>query len=137
MMKFTKALVLLATITPLLAGIRSNDFVQAQETLDVESKPESIESRGIINPTETNFPDLSLEEKQLVENSLQKNNCALYYYGINCVYGNAGNKLRMEREIAKGDARPFTGDGSLLDSYIDRVGMDYTMKELERLHIDY
>lgn len=118
-----------ATLASMLAGIMltASNPVQAQDT--------SIQS--IDNPDKPDVFHMSKTDRQSAERSLDRNNCALFNYGIKCAYGDAGYRHQILKSVRRQHASSFRGDGKVLTSYISRVGLDEVIRELQRLDIDY
>ena len=124
-----RALFSSAALASMLGGIilTASNSVQAQE-LTIQS---------IKDPDKPDVFYLSEADKQSAERSLDRNNCALFRYGIKCAYGDAGHRNHILKSVRQGHAYAFRGDGRVLSYYIDRVGLDEAILELQRLDIDF
>ena len=95
------------------------------------------ETKSIANPDKPDVFYMSPEDMRSAERSLDRNNCALFNYGIKCAYGNAGYRHHILKSVRGGHAFAFKGDGKVLKSYIHKVGLDEVVRELQRLDINY
>jgi hypothetical protein len=94
-------------------------------------------TNSIDNPDKPDVFYMSLQDMRSAERSLDRNNCALFNYGIKCAYGNAGDRHHILKSVRRGHAFAFKGNGKVLKSYINKVGLDEVVRELQRLDIDY
>lgn len=103
------------------------------------SNPAQAQPRSfsIYQPDKPDVFYLSKTDRRRAERSLDRNNCALFRYGIKCAYGNAGYRNRILKSVRRGHAYAFRGDGRLLKYYINQVGLDKAILELQRLDIDF
>ncbi|EAW36440.1 hypothetical protein L8106_23965 [Lyngbya sp. PCC 8106] len=92
---------------------------------------------SIADPDQPDVFYMSSEDIRSAERSLDRNNCALFNYGIKCAYGNAGYRHNILKSVKRGHAVAFKGNGKVLKSYINKVGLDEVVRELQRLDIDY
>lgn len=94
-------------------------------------------TQSIDNPDKPDVFYMSPQDIRSAERSLDRNNCALFHYGIKCAYGNAGHRHHILKSVRRGHAVAFEGNGKVLKSYIDKVGLDEVVLELQRLDINY
>lgn len=92
---------------------------------------------SIAEPDKPDVFYMSPHDIRSAERSLDRNNCALFHYGIKCAYGNAGHRHHILKSVRRGHAFAFKGNGKTLNSYIQKVGLDEVVRELQRLDIDY
>ncbi len=92
---------------------------------------------SIAEPDKPDVFYMSPQDIRSAERSLDRNNCALFHYGIKCAYGNAGYRHHILKSVKRGHAVAFKGNGKVLKSYINKVGLDEVVRELQRLDIDY
>ena len=123
-----RALFSSAALASMLGGVilTASNPVQAQ-----------VQQRSIANPDKPDVFYLSEADKQSAERSLDRNNCALFRYGIKCAYGDAGHRHQILKSVKRRHAYAFRGDGRVLSHYIDRVGLDEAILELQRLDINF
>lgn len=116
-----------AALLSMLGGmiLTNSNPVQAQIT------------RSISNPNQSDLTHMSAQDIRSAERALDRNNCALFKYTIQCAYGNAGKRNRILKDVRQGYAVAFQGDGRVLKSYIDKVGIDEALSQLQRWEIDY
>ena len=128
-MNLRRALFSSTALASILGGmiLTASNPAQAQQT----------ETRSISNPNITDSFYMSEPSRQKAERSLDRNNCALFNSVIKCAYGDAGHRNHILKSVGRGHAVPFRGDGRVLQSYIDQVGLDKVIRELQRLDIDY
>ncbi|MGB3403298.1 MAG: hypothetical protein WBA77_11465 [Microcoleaceae cyanobacterium] len=94
-------------------------------------------TKSITDPDKTDVFYMSPQDMRSAERSLDRNNCALFHYGIKCAYGNAGDRHHILKSVRRGHAVGFYGNGKVLKSYINKVGLEEVIRELQRLDIDY
>ena len=121
--------IILTASNPAYARPNNFSFIKVQKT--------PFRSHSIANPNKPDVFYLSEADKKKAERSLDRNNCALFHYGIKCAYGNAGHRYHILKSVRRRHAYAFRGDGRVLSYYIDRVGLDEAILELQRLDIDY
>ena len=121
--------IILTASNPAQAGQNNSLFIKAETT--------PIRANSIANPDKPDVFYLSEADKQNAERSLDRNNCALFHYGIKCAYGNAGHRHKILKSVKRRHAYAFRGDGRVLSYYIDQVGLDEAILELQRLDIDF
>ncbi|NEN88750.1 MAG: hypothetical protein F6K48_07395 [Okeania sp. SIO3H1] len=106
--------------------------------------------KSIKNPNNPEVYYMSERDIRSAENSLDRNNCALFRYrkvrrrkkygiryGIRCAYGDAGTRNDILNAVQQGRAWAFSGNGDALRFYIDRVGINRAVVKLQRLGINY
>ena len=98
---------------------------------------EQIRTLSIDNPDQPDLTHMSEQDRRSAERALDRNNCALFGYGIKCAYGSAGKRHHILKSVRRGHAVAFRGDGRVLKSYIDKVGIDQAVLELQRWDINY
>ena len=98
---------------------------------------EQIGTQSIENPNQPDLTHMSKQDRRSAERALDRNNCALFGYGIKCAYGSAGKRHHILKAVRKGHAVAFRGDGRVLKSYINKVGIDKAVLELQRWDINY
>ncbi|MEC4816482.1 MAG: hypothetical protein SAK29_24930 [Scytonema sp. PMC 1069.18] len=103
------------------------------------SNPAQAQVRGqrIADPSKPDVTHMSDERILSAERSLDRNNCALFRYGIQCAYGNAGKRHDILKSVRQGHAAAFRGDGKVLKSFIKKVGINEVVVELQRWDISY
>ncbi len=104
------------------------------------SNPVQAQEHGVRSIKDPSKPDLtymSVQDRRSAERALDRNNCALFGHGIKCAYGNAGKRHHILKSVRRGHAVAFQGDGKVLKSFIDKVGIDQAVLELQRWDINY
>ena len=113
-----------AALASMLGGIilTASNPAQAQQNspLFIEAETTPASTRSITNPDKPDVFYLSEADRRRAERSLDRNNCALFRYGIKCAYGDAGYRNHILKSVRQHHAYAFRGDGRVLSSYIDR-----------------
>ncbi len=105
--------------------------------LTASNPAQAIGFQSVADEDKPDLTYMSEQDRRSAERALDRNNCALFGHGIKCAYGNAGKRHHILKSVRRGHAVAFRGDGKVLKSFIDKVGIDQTVLELQRWDINY